>query len=382
MSALIITGPRGTVPRQFHPRRPPLDVFPLRDWMRLMRRQWAGLRREHLDYGDPSGLPALREAIARHVGVTRGIHCNPDQVIVTNGSQQAFDVLFRTLLDPGDSVWIEDPGPLEVRGALLAAGAQLQPIAVDKDGIDVAVGIESAPKARLAVVSPSHQYPTGTTLSAKRRRTLLEWAAAARSWVIEDDYDSHFRYQGRPMAGLVTLNLSPAVIHVGTFSKTMFPSLRLGFCIVPHTIAAAVSNARAIADRNSPLATQAALAEFIDSGQYDRHLRRVRIACQERYVALRDSFARYVGATAALSDASAGSHVLAWLENEGAPSPESRATRVARDAAAAGLAIFPLSRYHLVPPRRDALVLGYGTMTPDRIAAGTRVLADIIRKTV
>jgi GntR family transcriptional regulator/MocR family aminotransferase len=390
LSAVVITGPRQETdePRPFRPRRPALDVFPLRVWARLVRRQWQTYRHQYLDYGDPAGFRPLREAIAQHIGMSRGVRCEPQQVIVTSGAQQAFDVLFRLLLDPGDHAWFEDPGYLDVRAALIGAGARLVPVPVDEHGIDVAEGVRRAAEARLAVVSPSHQYPTGATLSAPRRAALLDWARRAGAWVVEDDYDSYFRYRGRPISALhrfddeavVNQRAAPRVLYVGTFSKTMFPSLRLGFCVVPPTLVDAVANARAIADRNSPIADQAALAEFIADGHYDRHLRRVRMVYQERYEAMRFYFRKQLDGVVSLAPASAGTHMIGALSQPGARSRqgESLAVRIERAAALEGLVVFPLSRYTLERRERDALVLGYGGLTPRRIALGAERLARAI----
>jgi len=389
LSAVVITGPRleTNEPRPFRPRRPALDVFPLRVWARLVRGQWKTYRHQYLDYGDPAGYRPLRQAIAEHIGVARGVRCEPDQVIVTSGAQQAFDLLFRLVVDPGDKVWIEDPGYLDVRGALIGAGANVVPVPVDADGIDVAEGIRRAPDARLAVVSPSHQYPTGATLSAARRGALLEWARHAGAWVIEDDYDSYFRYRGRPFSALQRFDEDGVaahggdrrVLYVGTFSKTMFPSLRLGFCIVPPTLVDAVANARAIADRNSPIADQAALAAFIADGHYDRHLRRVRLVYQERHDAMRFYFRKALDGMVSLAPTMAGTHMIGWLRQaRSRRAGESAAIAVSRAAAAENLVVFPLSRYTLEQPRHDGLVLGYGGLTPRRIAAGAESLARAI----
>ncbi len=389
LTKVIITGPRKhpNEPRPFRPRRPALDVFPVRLWARLVRRQWNTYRHEHLDYGDPAGYRPLREAIADHIGVTRGVSCTSDQVIVTSGAQQAFDLLFRLLLDPGDQAWIEEPGYLDVRAALIGAGASVAPIPVDAQGVDVAEGMRRARAARLAVVSPSHQYPTGATLSATRRRALLEWAGSEGAWVIEDDYDSYFRYRGQPMSALQTLDMdaarvlgrSPRVIYVGTFSKTMFPSLRLGFCVVPESLVDAMSNARAVADRNSPIADQAALAEFIADGHYDRHLRRARLVCEERYEAMQFHFERVLAGAIRLGPASAGTHVLAWLHDHGHPPARAATYRsISETASREDLVILLLSRYCLAPPSSDAMVLGYGGLSPSRIGAGAEQLARTI----
>jgi GntR family transcriptional regulator/MocR family aminotransferase len=232
------------------------------------------------------------------------------------------------------------------------------------------------------VVSPSHQYPAGVTLSATRRIELLNWARSRGSWIVEDDYDSYFRYAGRPMSALQGVDpASPSahVIYVGTFSKTVFPSLRLGFCIVPGALIDTVTNARAVADRNSPIVDQAALAEFIADGHYERHLRRIRLICQERHQAMRLHLARELGDELLLSPSSAGTHVLARLRDSGSDDHH-LVTRIVSMAAAAGLVIFPLSRYCITPPARDALVLGFGGLSPRRIGVGAEQLAWIVRQ--
>jgi len=384
LSGVRITGPRPEEPSAFQPRRAPLDAFPIRTWSTIVRRLWRRGGYQYLEYGDPAGYRPLRQAIAAHIGVTRAVHCEPHQVIVTSGSQQAFDLLFRVLLDPGDRAWIEEPGYLDVRAALIAAGAELVPVPVDGAGLDVQAGIRLGANARVAVVSPSHQYPAGVTLSATRRIELLNWARASGAWIVEDDYDSYFRYAGRPMSALQGVDrASPPrahVIYVGTFSKTMFPSLRLGFCVVPDPLVDAVVNARAVADRNSPILDQAALAGFIEGGHYDRHLRRVRLICQERYQAMRSHFARVFGDTLVLSPASAGTHVLGRFGGRTGDGDRRLVKTVVTMAAEEGLVVFPLSRYCVTPPPRDALVLGFGGLSPRRIGAGAEKLAVIVRR--
>jgi GntR family transcriptional regulator/MocR family aminotransferase len=389
LSAVVITGPRREHgPRPFHPRRPALDVFPVRVWARLLARHWRAPRLQDLDYGDPAGYAPLRRAIAEHISVSRGLQCDACQVIVTSGAQQAFDMLFRLVIDPGDRVWMEEPGYLDVRAALVGAGAAIVPVPVDGQGIDVGAGIAAAPDARLAIVSPSHQYPTGATLSAPRRAALLEWARRTNAWIIEDDYDSYFRYRGRPVPALQRFDRDsgdrqPArVIYVGTFSKTMFPSLRLGFCVVPDALVESASNARAVASRNAPIGDQAALAAFILEGHYDRHLRRARLVYQERHDALCEAICRNLGGVLTLTAATAGTHVLAWFQRGQRLLPDDgrRAVTVARAAADADLVVFPLSRYCLEPPSRDGLVLGYGAVSTRQIAAGAKALARVIER--
>jgi GntR family transcriptional regulator/MocR family aminotransferase len=386
LSTVVITGPRGDEPRPFHPRRSPLDIFPVAQWSRIMRRRWNDASYAQLDYGDPTGYPPLREAIAEHVSVTRGVSCGAHQVVVTSGSQQAFDILFRLALDPGQYAWMEEPGYLDVRAALLGAGARIVPVPVDDSGLNVEEALRRRPKARLAVVSPSHQYPTGVTLSAKRRVALVSWARETGAWIVEDDYDSYFRYSGRPMPALQSLD-GPGpeppgragranVLYVGTFSKTMFPALRMGFCVVPERLIDAVANAKAIADRHSPIVEQAALAEFIALGHYDRHLRRLRVACQERYEAMQFHFRRRLGGGITLAKATAGTHVLGRLARSLAA--DDGLAELIRRAEQQGLVLFPYSRYCLASTDDDQLVLGFGGLAPEAIATGVDRLAGVL----
>jgi GntR family transcriptional regulator/MocR family aminotransferase len=387
LATVVITGPRHFTdePLPFRPRRPPLDAFPFGLWARLVRKQWSSFAHDLLDYGDPAGYLPLRASIAKHLEAARGLSCTPEQIIVTSGSQQAYDILFTSLLDPDDQVWVEEPGYLDIRGALVAGGAKLTPVPVNADGLDVAEGVRRAPAARLVCVSPSHQYPLGVTLSGARREALLNWAESAGAWVIEDDYDSYFRYSGRPLPALHSVETergsagSRRVIYVGTFSKTMFPSLRLGYMVVPLHLAPTFANARAVADRNSPLADQAALAAFIEDGHYDQHLRRMRGICAERYAVMRQQIEKRLGHVLTLEPASAGTHVVAWIN--GKPSESGAlAGRIAEAASREKMVVFPLGRYCLTPPVRDALVLGYGGLTPARIVSGVARLAQIVER--
>jgi GntR family transcriptional regulator/MocR family aminotransferase len=351
-----------------------------------MRRRWSEASYPQLAYGDPAGYLPLREAIAEHVSVTRGVSCGAHQVVVTSGSQQAFDILFRLALDPGQYAWMEEPGYLDIRAALLGAGARIVPVPVDEAGLNVEEGLRRRPKARLVVVSPSHQYPTGVTLAAERRLALLRWARDADAWIVEDDYDSYFRYSGRPMSALQSLDRPERetsraarrahVLYVGTFSKTMFPALRMGFCVVPECLIDAVSNAKAIGDRHSPIVEQAALAEFISQGHYDRHLRRIRVACQERYEAMQFHLARRLAGAITLVKTSAGTHVLGRLARPIAA--DGGLGKLIRRADQQGLVLFPYSRYCLASTDDDQLVLGFGGLTTEAIASGVERLAAVL----
>src|SRR5436305_8032724 len=210
-----------------------LDAFPADLWSKLLARRWRNPPRELLGYGDAAGYRPLREAIAAYLGAAPAVRCEADQVIIVAGAQQALDLTARLMLNAGDAAWIEDPGYLGTRAALLAAGARVVPVPVDTEGLDVQAGARLAPAARLVYVSPSHQYPLGVTMSLARRLALLDWAARANSWILEDDYDSEFRYAGSPIPSLQGLDAMHRVIYMVTFSKTMFPALRLGSLVAP-----------------------------------------------------------------------------------------------------------------------------------------------------
>jgi len=265
--------------RAFRPGVPALDLFPWKTWLaiegRLLRRLSGALRL----YDNPAGYRPLRQAVADYLGAARAVRCEADQVIVVAGSQQALDLVARVLLDPGDAVWVEEPGYAGAKGALAAAGARVVPAPVDAEGLDVAAARQRCAAARLAYVTPSHQYPLGMTMSLSRRLALLRWASDAGAWVVEDDYDSEYRYTGRPLAALQGLDTEGRVIYTGTFSKVLFPALRLGYLVVPTDLADAFARAKALTDRGSPVLGQAMLADFLAEGHFGRHIRRMRARC-------------------------------------------------------------------------------------------------------
>ncbi|HVE57448.1 MAG TPA: PLP-dependent aminotransferase family protein, partial [Pyrinomonadaceae bacterium] len=272
-----------------------VSEFPFDVWEKIAVRVYRRSRYKISGYGEAAGYRRLREAVAAHFAASRGVHCDIEQIFITNGAQQALDLIGRVLLETGDKVWIEDPCYQEALGVFRAVGANITSVAVDAEGFNLAEAERKSDAAKLVYITPSHQYPTGVTMSLARRLNLLEWARRSNTWIIEDDYNSEFRYAGRPLASLQNLDTTGRVIYVGTFSKTMFPSLRLGFCIVPDSLIDAAANARAVASRNAPLADQAALAAFMRDGHYDRHLRRARLVYEERYEAMQSAFTRELG---------------------------------------------------------------------------------------
>lgn len=365
-----------TEPVPFRLGVPALDVFPRRLWARLTARDW---RRggPYLGDADAGGERALREAIAWYVTHSRGARCTADQVFVVSGTQQGLDIAARVLLDPGDAVWVEDPGYPYAHTVLAVAGARLVPVTVDDEGLDVAAGERAAPTARLAYVTPSHQFPLGAVMSVSRRLMLLAWARRAEAWVVEDDYDSEFRYAGRPLPCLQGLDAErqdaagPArVLYIGTFSKTLAPALRLGYLIVPDALVDAFRAARAVLDRHAPTLAQGVLADFIAGGHYARHVRRMRTLYAERQAALLAAAEAELEGLLTLTPDPAGLHVVGRL----APGLDAEAAAAAAEAE--GVRVYPVSRYALSPDAQDrsGLILGYAGFDVRAIRVGVRKL--------
>ncbi len=358
---------------------PAMDAFPMRLWAKLAGRRW---RRGDVDLGelDPAGEPALREAIASYVGAARGVRCTAEQVFVLNGAQQALHLVSQVLLDPGDDVWMEEPGYVGARVAFLAAGARTIPVRVDDEGLDVAEGIRIARSARLAYVTPSHQFPLGVVMSAARRFQLLAWARASGAWIVEDDYDSEFRYTGRPLPclqGLEAEQREPGqhahVLYVGTFSKTLVSGLRLGYMVVPDELVDAFRAARSTVDRHTPTSYQHVLADFIGDGHYFRHIRHVRNLCAERQGVLVDAASKRLSGLIDVAPDAAGLHLLGRL----APGIDDVAAHEA--AMARGIRSWALSKFFLGrPPRGGALVLGYGGFSEAHIQHAVGELARVL----
>jgi GntR family transcriptional regulator/MocR family aminotransferase len=351
---------------------PAIDAFPAALWARLTARRWrtGGV---FLGHAAAAGDRALRTAVAEYVTSARGARCTSDQVLIVSGAQQALDLVARVLIEPGDPVWMEDPGYFGARAALAASGARVIPVPVDDEGMNVAHAERAASKAKLAYVTPSHQFPLGVIMSAARRLALLTWAHRVGGWIIEDDYDSEFRYSGRPIPCLQGLDAERAassrVLYVGTFSKTLTPALRLGYLIVPDELVDVFRGARAVSGGHSPAADQSVLADFIGEGHYARHLRRVRALCAERQQALLHAADRELAGVLELAPDAAGLHMVGWL-------PPRASGSAAVDAAwREGVDVNPLSRYSAGRPKRDALLLGYAAFDEAAIRAGVRKLA-------
>ena len=349
--------------------QPDVSFFPCETWARLVARHARYSLQAVSFYQKVQGYLPLRQAIATHIGMTRGVHCSPEQLILTTGAQGALDLVARVLLDPGDAAWIEDPGYSGARGALLAAGAKLVAVPVDEEGLDVEAGRRLSQEARLAIVTPSHQFPTGVTMSLSRRLALLEWSREADAWIVEDDYDSEYRFSGRPLEALHGLDRAGRVLYIGTFSKVLFPSLRLGYVVAPPELLRGLFAAHRLIAVHVPLLEQMALADFMAEGYFARHIRRMRQLYRERRDALVDALTHQPGMRLDVTVPEAGMHLVVWL-----PAGMS-AQAVAHRAAACGLHMLPVSQFSQRPLQRDGLVLGFASASPQELRAGVQRLA-------
>ncbi len=366
-TARKISGP----PRAFRLGAPALDLFPLRLWSQLVARRLRSTTMAQLDYTDSAGFAGLRAAIAEHVQTTRGTRCAAEQVLIVAGAQRGLQMLCTVLLDPGDYVWLEEPGYPGARSALTGAGARIVPVRVDSHGLDVAAAMRHAPKARMAYVTPSNQFPLGVPMSLMRRLALLKWASRAGAWVVEDDYDSEFRYGTRPFPCLHGLDADGRVIYIGTFAKSVFPALRLGFVIVPADLHDKLTAARRAADLHPPLLEQMALTDFIAGGHYARHLRRMRLAYRERLEALTEAATRLCGGALRLRTVQTGLHAVADLDgvDEG---------RVFEEARERGIEVAPLGMYFVGRRKANGLLLGFAATRPEVLRRGMERLAASI----
>lgn len=362
-------GAPATHGRAFRVYEPALDLFPAERWARTAAHVLRRAPRALYGHGDPIGYLPLRRAIAEYVGPARGVRCVPEQVLITAGAQHALSLLGRLLLDLGDAAWVEDPGYPGVRQAWRAAGARLVHVPADAEGMRVSEGRRLAPHARLAYVTPANQFPLGTVMSADRRLELLDWASASHAWIVEDDYDAEYRYAGRPVASLQSVDRRGTVIYVGTFTKMLFNALRLGFMVLPEQLVDSFARARSIDDRHPPTLDQATLTDFIVDGHFGRHVRRMRQAYAERLEVLLESSDRALGGLLEVQRAGAGMRTIGWLTNARSDRP------AAESALAHGLEVVPLSAFAEDVALRPGLVLGFASVPPAEIRRGVAVLA-------
>lgn len=361
-------------PGPFLPGTPAASDFPVALWTRLSARAWRRGGGALIHYGEPGGYAPLREAVADHVRRYRAVRCEPHQVVVTTGSQQALDLVARMLVDPDDPVGLEEPGYRAARLAFAAVGARLVPLPVDGEGVAFpeAEGPVPPPHLRLLYTTPSHQYPLGVTLSLARRLALLEWAREASAWIVEDDYDSEFRYGTRPLPSLQGLDRGGRVLYIGTLSKVLAPGLRLGYLILPEPLVEPFLGARTVADVHSPLILQATLAEFMAGGYLERHVARLRGLHQERRDRLVEALDARFGDRLQRVGGGGGLHITVFLP----PGVDDR--RVSREAARRGIEAPPLSDYGLGSLPQGGLVLGFGAADPEDIAPAVDRLAEAL----
>lgn len=360
-------------PAPFAAHIPALDEFPRELWSRCVTKALRRLPASALGEGDSQGLRDLREAMAAYLNSARGVHCSADQILVVSGTQQALDLCARLLLSDGDTVVVEDPGYVGMRRILQNAGARVVPVPVDGKGLMVEVARQLAPRARLVGVTPAHQAPTGVVLHQQRRRELLAWAQASRAWVFEDDYDSEYRYAGRPIASLHGLDTDGCVLHAASFSKTMFPALRLGYLVLPADLAVPFAVARANLERYPSILHQAAMALFLNEGHYPRHLRRMRLLYAQRHAALLEAAHRHAPGLLDIAEQPAGLETVAWLPDDVDD------VKLARRLFKLGLVVEPVTRSRVQAICRPGLVLGFAAFTPHTIDHSLAKLAGALK---
>lgn len=352
--------------------QPAMDQFPFPVWSSLVSRYSQNPQISAIHRTDPLGSLRLREAIRDYLRTSRGVKCEADQVMIVSGSQHALDITARVLLDPGNSVWVEEPGCSMQRAVLAAAGCRLVPVPVDDEGLIVDSGLQRCRKARAAFVTPSHQYPLGSTMSANRRIQLLNWAQESGAWIIEDDRDCEFRYESQPIASMHCLDTNSRVIYIGTFSRVLFPSLRLGYVVIPRDLVGMFVTVRHAMDIFPPYLYQEVLTEFINAGHFARHLRKMRQIYSQRRAALIDNLSNEFPTDWGLKihGTDAGMHVAVTL-------PEGlRDTEISARAARERLWLWPLSPTYMEDPQQG-FILGFGSTLVDQMPRAVRQMKSI-----
>jgi GntR family transcriptional regulator/MocR family aminotransferase len=352
----------GKAPKPLQLGLPALDAFPRKVWNRLVAHRLRSSEPARLGYPNPAGYDRLRERIATYLGVSRGVTCRPEQVFITNGLRATLELTLSSLSTPGDAFWFEDPGYVLARPFLQNSAVKLVPVPVDEHGLMVEEGKRRSPYAKFAMVTPSHQSPLGVTLSLERRIALLEWASDAGSWIIEDDYDSEFRYQGRPLPALKSLDRNDRVVYSGTFSKVMFPGLRLAYVVAPITALARFHAVASNLNAGCPYLFQASVADFIAEGHFSRHLKRMRSLYAERREFTQRAFLEVLGDRIRIDLQPGGLHMLAKLDDKESDVVLGRHTR------AAGLAMHPLSPWYIKAKTMQGLLLGFANIVDEKEA--------------
>lgn len=352
---------------------PDVSLFPRQIWLRLLNRHWRRANAETLSYSTVGGHPALRRALTEHLRIVRSVRCEPEQIVITSGIHQAIDLISRLLGDPGDRAWVEDPGYWGTRSVLANNGIEVVPVPVDDHGMAPDSEHLNGPTPRFILTTPSHQYPLGMSMSVPRRLMLIDYAHQAGSWIAEDDYDSEFRFEGRPLASLQGLDTFERVIYMGTFSKTLFPGMRTGYMVLPRSIVKCATHALAELYREGQLIQQATLADFMMEGHYAAHIRRVRQVYAERHALLRESIARHLGANWPVASQEAGLHLVLLL-------PEYMDdVEISNKLQVQNIFARPLSGYYKNATHvQNGLLLGYACASDESIEKGVKIISKAI----
>jgi len=370
---------RGASPRPmraFRANQPALDLFPTTLWAQVAARRLRRVSTNLLAGGEALGYRPLREAVADYLNTSRGVKCTADQVLILSGAQEALDRTARILLNPGEPVWMEEPGYPGAAVVFRALGARICAVPVDAEGLDLERGRKRWKSARLAYVTPAHQFPLGVTMSLRRRLALLEWARRSGTLIFEDDYDSEYRYSGRPIPAMQGLDRSGVVIFAGSFSAVLFPALRLGYLVVPAEMVDVFAAAESVSTHHPPLLEQAILCDFITEGHFARHIRRMRELYAERLAVLLECAREKLAGSVEISTVEAGLQTVGWLKR-GIP-----AERVAALAALRDVEVVPLSRYASGRSRREGVILGFAAVDPRELRRGVEELARVLSSRV
>ena len=369
LPALIARKRQPRRPHAFITGLPALDEFPMAQWCKLSAKNLRASRGELMDW-HPGGLGRLRTAITSHINASRGIQCEAEQIFITGGAQHAFQLIGNMLLNHGDRVWLENPGAIGARNSFIAAGAKVIPVGVDTQGIMVETGLARAPAFKIAFVTPAHQQPLGVVMGLERRFALLQAAEDAGAWVVEDDYDSEFHYAGHPLPTLKSVDTTDRVIYVGTFSKSLFPALRIGFIIAPLRLVDAFAQSFNAFQPGIPTHAQAIIADFMDEGYFATHIRRMRGIYAERHRALVEYANQYLAKHFAIQPTKSGLHTVGYFRHE---VDETGLSRVLREQ---GITALPLDRYCLAKIDKKGLTLGFGAVPTREIKKGVQIMAD------
>ena len=370
LDAYTSEAPSGKPP-PFVPGIPALDVFPFRQWQRAVNQAHKIINASEMNYGPTEGYLPLRQSLASYLAVARGVHCSPEQIFIVNGVQQGLDLICRLLTDPGEIVWLEDPGHLGARSAFAATQTKLKPVSVDQQGLLMTIAMQQNKNGRLVYVTPSHQSPTGAIMSLERRLRLLEWARSKNAWIIEDDYDSEFRYKGQPLPALQGLIEEAQVLYLGTFSKVFAPGIRMAYLVIPEFMVETFSHARRAVDTHSPIPLQAAMHIFIDEGHFTTHIRRMRNLYAERQKLFLQAAKKYFGESIQLSPSDSGMHLVGYVNKKN----DQALSKAAYDA---GYVVPALSEYYLKKPDRYGLLFGYACVPNKDMDSHVKHLAKVL----